>query len=345
MGWFRRGRVSIGLDVGSRYLKVVQVSHAGSAPEVSRIAVRALTEAGGGAHAGAAVVEAIVKLFRDSGLRGRQVVTGVGGHDVIVKRVELERMKPSELREVIRWEAEQHLPFDTASVELDFQILSSGDPMDVLLVAAKRDLVHGATDIVSAAGLGLEVLDVDGFALGNALIHNHPEAADGIVMVADMGWETTTVVVVEEGIPAVTRDLHFGVRALCKTVQRETGLETRALEAMIRGQRVSPDLQSVIEVAVDEMAVELERASAFLKTRPADLGLGRVYLSGGGARIPGLADALGRILSVETHVANPFEQIPVRPDACVGVELEEIAPMLLLPVGLALRSCSRSRDR
>ena len=345
MGWFRRGRVSIGLDVGSRYLKVVQVSHAGSAPEVSRIAVRALTEAGGGADAGAAVVEAIVKLFRDSGLRGRQVVTGVGGHDVIVKRVELERMKPSELREVIRWEAEQHLPFDTASVELDFQILSSGDPMDVLLVAAKRDLVHGATDIVSAAGLGLEVLDVDGFALGNALIHNHPEAADGIVMVADMGWETTTVVVVEEGIPAVTRDLHFGVRALCKTVQRETGLETQALEAMIRGQRVSPDLQSVIEVAVDEMAVELERASAFLKTRPADLGLGRVYLSGGGARIPGLADALGRILSVETHVANPFEQIPVRPDACVGVELEEIAPMLLLPVGLALRSCSRSRDR
>ncbi len=345
MGWFRRGRVSIGLDVGSRYLKVVQVSHAGNAPEVSRIAVRALTEAGRGAHAGAAVVEAIVKLFRDSGLRGRQVVTGVGGHDVIVKRVELERMKPSELREVIRWEAEQHLPFDTASVELDFQILSSGDPMDVLLVAAKRDLVHGATDIVSAAGLGLEVLDVDGFALGNALIHNHPEAADGIVMVADMGWETTTVVVVEEGIPAVTRDLHFGVRSLCKTVQRETGLETRALEAMIRGQRVSPDLQSVIEVAVDEMAVELERASAFLKTRPADLGLGRVYLSGGGARIPGLADALGRILSVETHVANPFEQIPVRPDACVGVELEEIAPMLLLPVGLALRSCSRSRDR
>ena len=345
MGWFRRGRVSIGLDVGSRYLKVVQVSHAGNAPEVSRIAVRALTEAGRGAHAGAAVVEAIVKLFRDSGLRGRQVVTGVGGHDVIVKRVELERMKPSELREVIRWEAEQHLPFDTASVELDFQILSSGDPMDVLLVAAKRDLVHGATDIVSAAGLGLEVLDVDGFALGNALIHNHPEAADGIVMVADMGWETTTVGVVEEGIPAVTRDLHFGVRSLCKTVQRETGLETRALEAMIRGQRVSPDLQSVIEVAVDEMAVELERASAFLKTRPADLGLGRVYLSGGGARIPGLADALGRILSVETHVANPFEQIPVRPDACVGVELEEIAPMLLLPVGLALRSCSRSRDR
>lgn len=345
MGWFRRGRVSLGLDVGSRYLKVVQMSHARQAPEVSRIAMRALTKGGDDVHAGTSVVEAVVQLFRDSGLKQRGVVTGVAGHGVIAKRIELERMKPSELREVIRWEAEQHLPFDTASVELDFQILTPGDPMDVLLVAAKRDLVHEATEVVRTAGLAVEVLDVDGFALRNALIHNHPEAAEGVVMAADIGWETTTMVVVEEGIPAVTRDFHFGVRSLCKAAQRETGLGARSTEAMIRGQRVSPGLQAVIESAADEMAVGLGRASAFLKTRSADLGLGRVYLSGGGARIPGLAEALGRILSVETHVANPFERIPVRPDACVDVELEEVSPMLLLPVGLALRSMPRGRDR
>ncbi len=345
MSWFRRGKVSLGLDVGSRYLKVVQMSQAGQAPEVSRVAMRALTERDDDARAGVSVVEAVVELFRDSGLKRREVVTGVSGHGVIAKRIELERMKPSDLREVIRWEAEQHLPFDTASVELDFQILTPGDPMDVLLVAAKRDLVHEATEIVHAAGLAVEVLDVDGFALSNALIHNHPEAAEGVVMAADIGWETTTVVVVEEGIPAVTRDFHFGVRSLCKAAQRETGLEARSTEAMIRDQRVSPGLRTVIEWAADEMAVGLGRASAFLKARPADLGLGRVYLSGGGARIPGLAEALGRILSIETHVANPFEQIPVRPDACVDVELEAVAPMLLLPVGLALRSFPRRRDR
>lgn len=344
MGWFRRGQVSLGLDVGSRYLKVVQVSHSGRAPEVSRIAMRALTN-GDDARAKASVVEALVELFRDSGLARREVVTGLGGHDVIAKRIEMERMKPSELREVIRWEAEQHLPFDTSSVELDFQIVASGDPMDVLLVAAKRDLVHDATETVHAAGLAVEVLDVDGFALSNALIHNHPEAAEGVVMAADIGWKTTTVVVVEEGIPAVTRDFHFGVRSLCEAAERETGLETRSAEAMIRGRRVSPGLQTVIEFAADEMAAGMGRASAFLKTRPSDLGLGRVYLSGGGALVPGLAEALGRILSIETHVANPFERIPVRPDACVDVDLEEIAPMLLLPVGLALRSSPRSRDR
>ncbi len=344
MRWFARRQVSIGLDIGSGYVKVVQVSHAGDVPEVSRIAMRPLPDTEDVSDA-APVVETVAGLLRDAGLRGRDVVAGVGGHDVIVKKIEVERMKPSELREVIRWKAEQHLPFDTADVELDFQILTPGDPMDVLLVAAKRDLVKSTVEVARAAGLAVQVMDVDGFALYNALAHNHSEATEGVVVLADVGWETTTMVVVEEGIPAVTRDLPFGVRSLRDSVQRETGLGRRPAEAMVRGREMSSEVRAVIEFGADEIAMGVERAAAFLKTRPADLGLGRVYLSGGGARIPGFSQSLGRILNVETLIANPFEQVPVRPDACVDVKLEEVAPMLLLSVGLALRSPARSRSR
>ena len=72
-------------------------------------------------------------------------------------------------------------------------------------------------------------------------------------------------------------------------------------------------------------------------TRQAGAGLGRIYLSGGGARIPGMADALGSRMNVSTAVVNPFERIPVSPEAVLGMELDEAAPMLLLPLGLALR--------
>ena len=317
MGWFARGQETVGLDIGSRCVKVVRVSHARGGPEVSRVGLRALPEPDEPVRAAAPVVKAVAELFAEAGLKGRAVVTGVGGQDVIVKRIELRRMKAAELREVIRWEAEPHLPFDTAHLELDFQILASGDPMDVLLVAAKRDLVRSTVEVARAAGLAVEVVDVDGFALYNALAHNHPEAAEGVVVVADVGWETTTIVVVEDGVPAVARDIPAGVRSLGDTLQPTT----------------------------DEIAVGLERAAAFLKTKSSDLGMGRIYLSGGGARIPGFAEALGRILNVETHVANPFERIPVRPDAFPDLDLEAVGPMLLLPVGLALRASGRSRAR
>ena len=92
-----------------------------------------------------------------------------------------------------------------------------------------------------------------------------------------------------------------------------------------------------VESAADEVAVGIERASAFLMTRQDGGGVGQIYLSGGGARIPGMVDALGSRMGLDTELINPFEQVPVRPDAVEGFVLEEAAPMLLLPLGLALR--------
>jgi len=81
----------------------------------------------------------------------------------------------------------------------------------------------------------------------------------------------------------------------------------------------------------------IERASAFLMTRQSGAGLGRIFLSGGGSRIPGMAETLASRMGVETRVVNPFERVAVRPGADAGLSLAESAPMLLLPLGLALR--------
>src|SRR2546425_8436126 len=101
------------------------------------------------------VAEAIRGLFSTAGVKQKSVVTAVGGRDVIVKKIQMDRMKEQDAREVIRWEAEQHVPFDMASVELDFQILdpdAEGLQMDVLLVAVKRELVEGRVGLVGGGG-------------------------------------------------------------------------------------------------------------------------------------------------------------------------------------------------
>ena len=92
-----------------------------------------------------------------------------------------------------------------------------------------------------------------------------------------------------------------------------------------------------MDASADEVAVGIERASAFLMTREDGETLGKIYLSGGGARIPGMVESLARRMNVETHLVNPFERVPVRPDAAGEISIDEAAPMLLLPLGLALR--------
>ncbi len=344
MALFGRKNSTVGLDIGSGFVKVVEVDHSGGQPEVRRVAMRQLlpdTIVDGEVMDHALVSDTVSGLFQEIGLKGRDVVTGVGGHDVIIKKIEMDRMSESDARDVIRWEAEQHVPFDIKSVELDFQILNPDDEgvrMEVLLVAAKRELVDNKVGLLHEAGVSPNVIDVDAFALHNAFEFNYPDAMAGIVALVNIGHEVTNVNILEDGVPILTRDIPFGSRRLREDLQRERGLTSEQAEKVVQGRESVPGLDQVVESAADEVGVGIERAAAFLMTRQSGEGLGSIYVSGGGARIPGMAEALTRRMSVQTHLINPFERVPVDPEAGGGLNLEEAAPMLLLSLGLALRS-------
>ncbi|HUF77034.1 MAG TPA: type IV pilus assembly protein PilM, partial [Longimicrobiales bacterium] len=274
------------------------------------------------------------------GLKAADVVTAIGGHDVIIKKIEMDRMKEGDAREVIRWEAEQHVPFDIKSVELDFQILDPGADglqMQVLLVAAKRELVDNKVGLLQDAGVNPVVIDVDAFALHNAFEHNYPNSLDGIIALVNVGHETTNVNILEDGVPILTRDIPFGSRKIREDLQRERGLTAEQAEDVVQARETVHDLASFVDSSADEVAVGIERASAFLMTREDGDSVGRIYLSGGGARIPGMAETLGRRMGVPTELVNSFERTPVRSSAAGDISIDEAAPMLLLPLGLALR--------
>jgi len=343
MGLFGK-KTSVGLDIGSGFVKLVEVDHSGDQPEVSRVAMEPLLPDAiveGEIMDPGLVADTIKSLFERVGIKGREVVTAVGGHDVIIKKIEMDRMKESDAREVIRWEAEQHVPFDIKSVELDFQVLNpleEGLQMEVILVAAKKELVDNRIALLADAGLSASVIDVDAFALHNAFERNYPEAMEGIVALVNVGHEITNVNILEDGVPILTRDIPFGSRRVREDLQRERGLTAEQAEDVVQGREEIDDLAQFVGQSADEIAVGIERASAFLMTRQSGEGLGKIYLSGGGSRIPGMTDALAERMNVETHQVNPFERTPVRPDAAVNLNLEEASPMLLLPLGLALRA-------
>jgi len=343
MALFGGKKTSLGLDIGSGFVKLVEVDHSGDRPEVTLVAMRPLLPDAiveGEVMDPGLVADTIQGLFTEVGVKGKNVVTAVGGHDVIIKKIEMDRMGESDAREVIRWEAEQHVPFDIKSVELDFQILNPEDEglqMEVLLVAAKRELVDNKVNLLLDAGISAEVIDVDAFALHNGFEENYPGAMDGIVGLVNIGHETTNVNVLENGVPILTRDIPYGSRRLREDLQREVGLTAEQAEDVVQGHDTLDNLGSFVESGADEVAVGVERAAAFLMTRESGAGLGQIYLSGGGARIPGMVPALAGRMGVETEMVNPFQQVALAPGASQGVDLEEAAPMLLLPLGLGLR--------
>jgi type IV pilus assembly protein PilM len=157
MGLFGRSKVTAGLDIGSGFVKLVVVDHSRGDPEIVRIATSPLVADAiveGEVMDPVLVAETIRSVVDGAGLSKKDVVAAVGGHDVIIKKIQMDRMDEAEARELIRWEAHQHVPFDMESVQLDFQILDpdgSSPQMSVLLVAAPSLpaalLEHGGVEV------------------------------------------------------------------------------------------------------------------------------------------------------------------------------------------------------
>ena len=118
------------------------------------------------------------------------------------------------------WEAEQHVPYDINDVSLDFEILGDhpqdDKQMQVLLVAAKKDMVLTFADLIREAGLTPVIIDVDSFAIQNALAANYDFAPDEVVAILNIGAEITNINIVQNGVPV----LHEGPAARRPHVRR-----------------------------------------------------------------------------------------------------------------------------
>jgi type IV pilus assembly protein PilM len=345
MALFGRKRTTIGLDIGSGLIKVAVVDHAKGEPELAKVAILPLLPdaiVDGEIMDPSIVAEAIQGAVAAAGVKAKNnVVTAVGGRDVIVKKIQIDRVKESEVRDLMRWEAEQHVPFDMESVELDFQILdpdAEGLDMSVLLVAAKRELVENKLRLLTDAGMAPAIIDVDAFALHNAFQVNYPRAMHGVVGLVNIGNEVTIVNVLDDGVPILTRDLTVGTRRIREDLQRERGLSVDDADALVRGYDRSPHLDAVLGPRGEEIALGIERATAFLASSSrSGNAMRELYLCGGGARVPGLAEALAQRLRVSVQQANPLANLKVREGALDSLTTDDVAPLLMLPIGLALR--------
>ncbi|MEO5588935.1 MAG: type IV pilus assembly protein PilM [Gemmatimonadaceae bacterium] len=342
MALFGRSKSTVGLDIGSGLIKIAVIDHGKGAPELVKVVITKLQPDAiveGEVMDPGIVSDAIRAALENAGAGSGRIVTAVGGRDVMVKKIQTERVKQKQAHELMRWEAEQHVP-DVETVELDFQILEdsgNADEMSVLLVAAKRDLVDARLRILSDAGVSASIVDVDAFALHNAFEVNYPEAMKGFVALVNVGNEVTNVNIMDNGVPVLTRDLPLGTRRFSEDLQRQHGMPARDAEAMIRGYDRSPQMDAVLAGRVDEVAVGVERAAAFLTTARNAPQLRAIYICGGGSRTPGLAEMLGERLKITVEHANPLARLNIRDGAMDSLTTDEVAPLLMLPIGLALR--------
>jgi type IV pilus assembly protein PilM len=147
--------------------------------------------------------------------------------------------------------------------------------------------------------------------------------------------------IMDDGIPVLTRDIPLGTRRFREDLQRERGLSAEEAEAVLQSIETNPMLEPFLESRGEELAVGIERAAAFLQSSSrSGAGVARAFTTGGGSRIPGLNKILADRLRLPVQQANPVERVQVAEGVFDALHVDEIAPLLMLPIGLALRQAA-----
>ena len=347
---FGKPKGLIGLDIGSSAVKAVELKRKGSSYELLNLGMESLgqdTVVDGAIMDALSVSDAIRKIFDQNKIKTKNVSTSVSGHSVIVKRITVAAATEDEVANAISYEAQQHIPFDMAEVNLNYQVLGpgaseAGTAFDVMLVAVKREKILNHTNVLSSADKLAVVVDIDAFALQNAFEANYDPPPDLMAALLNIGASIMNINIVRGGIPLFTRDVSVGGNQYTDTLQKELDLSFEDAEKLKQGQEVgnipadakTPHLRSVSEI----LLLEIQKTFDFFRQTTSTDNIQHIYVAGGTAKVEGLVDLLKEEFSIPVEVLNPFQKVATNPSKFDPSYMSEIAPRMTLAVGLALRS-------
>jgi type IV pilus assembly protein PilM len=343
---FRKKKKVLGLDIGSSQTKMVELS-AGKGKSlvnygISKVLPDAIVE--GEIIDREAVLDSIRTLVEGKGFTTKDVVIGLAGRDVIIKRITMDRMSESDTREQIKWEAEQYVPFDINEVTLDFDVVNphfGENQQEVILVAAKNELINNLVSLLKELNLNPIVVDTTAFAIQNVYEYNYTSVADEIVCLIHIGAGMTVMNVIKGGSSLSARDVYYGVSAYISKLQKEVGFNfedaANAAKGTVPVGASEDSVHGVFESFVGDLGTHIERSLQFLSSVTGEDKVSRMYLSGGGSLVPNLLEYLKRRLGVPIELLNPFKNITYDPTIFTPDGVEVVGPILAQAVGLALR--------
>ncbi len=336
---------NVGVCVGAATVKVVEMKKVGKQWKLVHFGVTDVPEdsvVNREVFNPVAVTDALNAALQSSKITSKNVVTGLGGSSIILKRMTVEVQKASELQDAVFWEAEQYLPFDPSEVSMDFHKITLGKDtkVDVLFVAAKLSVMDGFVGAIEGAGLKVKIVDTEYFALQNVFEANYDQPPGEAVAIVDIGASSLKVLVIHDGVPVFTKESPMGGKNLTSEIQRQMNLSAADAEAMKISQgrgAVPQEVAELTQVAVENFATEVRRALDFYNASSSGAPVSYVLVTGGSSQLPDLTRGIEERVGLPTQILNPFARIGIDEKVFTPEMIASYAPIIALPMGYALR--------
>jgi len=345
----------LAVDIGSNSIKIGRLMGTPGKYELSNFGVMPLESESvidGVVQDEDHVADALARLVKAEDVDTPYAVASVAGEAVMIKKIKVPMMSHEELEEFIPQEAEQYIPFDIDDVRIDFHVLDGAPALDehefeeeeekqeILLVAVQNEIIDSRSEVLTAAGLKPVIIDLDVFAMVNAINISRNLQDMGSVAIIDLGGAFTHINILMDGMTSYTRDIPAGQDACTNALMEKYELEYRESEsikvgAIPEGAEKEQVIETIIE-SFEPIMEELYKSFEFFSTT-SNSQVEQAFVCGGGAMIPGVDGFLADRLGVPVEIFNPLEAVRLGARKFDAQSLGQMAPMATVAIGLATR--------
>ncbi len=336
----------VGLDLGSSSIKMAELNISdGSAELVNFASIQTPSQAmnNGEITDSFLIGESIKLLKKEHKLSRRSACLGMWGNSAIIKKISMPSADAKAIKEQIKYEAQQYLPFDISQVTLEHHILPfaiTNGMSDVLIIAAQNDFIAKYVEVAAFAGLDCKIIDISSLALANIFEFNYGKM-DRPVALFNFGANSTQFVVILQGEILFVRDIPVGGFHFTNEISKNMGVTLEEAEVLklthVTTGESPEDTRTFMNMALQYVTEEVRNSIDFYSASGGDLQITKAYYTGGASLTTGLTEHLSETLKIPFESINPFLRVKTSNKKLTPNFLNQIAPFISVSLGLALR--------
>ena len=326
----------VGIDIGSTSVKLVELSGSPQAFELENISVVAVPDDASSSAYG----RALSLVLEGKDLVTNRIATSVSGRKVAVRGMRFPALAKAELDGALRYEGSQVIAFELHDSYLDHCVIESeiseSNLMDVLFVAARKEVVNARTSVLEGVGLEPRVVGVDALVLLDALLLD--EALSETCGVIDVGASSTSIGIAREGTVPFVRDIEIGGNNYTQAVANALSV---SLEDAEKVKIMEPERElacaRAIEHVTRQLVGELSRSLMYYQTRGNGTHVESLFMCGGASTIPGLCDAISEMAGLQVVSWSPLDRVHVDDARFDADAVKRLASVSSLAAALAMK--------
>lgn len=347
MGWGsfggRKSEYTLGLDIGTSSVKVVELLHSGTEISLNNYAqfhakINYVTARSGSFNIlDTEVANILERMFSAAEFHERVGFMALPVFSSFSTILEIPFIEDDRLDQVIEFEARKFIPMPIKDVQIDsvkLEHLSGSEKIRALVVAVPREIVERYQKIAELINFDLVNMELETYSLARALfagVENEP------VLILDIGARTTNMSIVDSGVIVTHHNIDMGGASFTRAIARGMGLEAERAEEMKKEEGLvdpSGQITQLLAPSVDKIILEIEQVIDEY-VNEGGRGAEKLLITGGGSLLPGLLEYLGKSVRIKIESGDSLRNVKVLPE--LRPVLEKSSPMFSVALGLALR--------